>query len=221
MICCFQSYLPELLCDRKNFAVQSQSGSGKRIAMAILMLSHAKKDIKHPHILCIVPSLEAAWQTREAVLNVMGIDEIYTVHSAVAGMKVRIGEKLMAQILIGTPKELTVYRILGHFDPNDIDLIIIKEPDVITTTNSVKDNIVNQVKNARIILFTTSGANRNCLENIKINEFVRLDPFCELAPNVKHLFIECTSFDEKVMVLKEYLLSFNHKTIVFCQVIVK
>lgn len=80
-----QSYLPKLLRDRGNFVFQSYSGSGKRIAMGILMLTNVKAAKKFPHILCVVGSLEAAWQTREAVAEI-GSKLFFTVHSAVHGV---------------------------------------------------------------------------------------------------------------------------------------
>lgn len=74
-----------MLKDRQNFVAQSYSGSGKQIAMAVLMLSHVKKNVAHPHILAVMHTLEAAIQLKRVVLAMMDRQEIYTVHSAVAG----------------------------------------------------------------------------------------------------------------------------------------
>lgn len=79
--------MPKLLQDRKNFLVQSHSGSGKRIAMAIAILSHVNESKKYPHIVCVVPSTEAALQTEEVLQGVMGSENICSVHTAVAGIK--------------------------------------------------------------------------------------------------------------------------------------
>lgn len=130
-----------------------------------------------------------------------------------------VGKKLTAQILIGTPKELSAYRLLGHFDPKDIDLVVIKDPDAITSTQLVKNNILDSVKNAQIIFFATTRPNRKCLENINIHESFYLPSLTEISPNVKHLFIECANFAEKVSALKEIINATDDQMIVFCQVI--
>lgn len=87
MIYNFQSCLPILLSNRSNFSVQSYSGSGKGVTIAILMLSYVDETIKHPHILCVVPTMEAAVQLKETVLALMGCRKPYEVHLAVAGEK--------------------------------------------------------------------------------------------------------------------------------------
>lgn len=72
---------------RGNVLAQSYSGSGKRIAMAVLMLSCVNKNVGYPHIIGIVHTSEAAHQLNETVLAMMKGQTIYTVHLAVTGQK--------------------------------------------------------------------------------------------------------------------------------------
>lgn len=69
--------------------VQSYSGGGKQIAIAILILSRVKTQQKYPHILYVTPSMEAAFQAKQTVSNVMmGMQANYSVHLVVAEKKI-------------------------------------------------------------------------------------------------------------------------------------
>lgn len=130
----------------------------------------------------------------------------------------RIGEKLNAKISIGTPKEIVAYRLLNQFDPVDIDLVVIKDPDVISTSQIVKD-VMNRATNSRTICFTTTHPVQSSIENIQVDEYIRIGQSHELAPNVEHLFVECINFAAKVSKLRKLLHSVECQIIVFCQVI--
>lgn len=79
-----QTYLQVLIEEKSNFVVQSYSGSGKTIAMAIIMLSCLEIDCKFPHIICIVPTAESAMQMRN-VIHKIGRYQSYSLKLLVPG----------------------------------------------------------------------------------------------------------------------------------------
>lgn len=121
--------------------------------------------------------------------------------------------------MIGTPKELSAYRLVGKFDPKDIVLLAIKDPDTVIGTELVQHHIIGPMTEARIFLFTTTHLSYKYLESIRIDESVGLNRHLEIAPNVAHTFVECSSFAEKVTTLKQIFNATNGQIMVFCQVI--
>lgn len=126
--------------------------------------------------------------------------------------------KLPAQILIGTPKVLSSYRTMGLFDANDIELIVIKDPDVITSSNAVRENIIAPAKGAQFILFSTTRLNRKSL-SINIDHSIMLDPYSELSPKITHFFVKCANFAEKIECLRKILIvtGRSDQVVVFCK----
>lgn len=108
---------------------------------------------------------------------------------------------------------------MGLYAAGNIELIVIKDPDMITTTDIVRRNIINPATKAQMIIFTTTRPNSKCLDGIRIDQEIKLNRFAEISPNVRHLCIECASFAAKVSALKKILMANDGQSIVFSQVI--
>lgn len=105
---------------------------------------------------------------------------------------------------------------MGLYDPKDIELLIVKDPDVITTTDIVRKNIFAPATNARFMIFTTVTPSQKCLENLKLEAFYEQPPV--IAPNIQHSFLECLNFADNLLIVKKILGAIDGQVIVFCQV---
>lgn len=67
-----------------------------------------------------------------------------------------MGIPIDEQIIIGTPKELASYRILGAFDVSKIRLAIFDEYDIVVTTDLVDRHLVKAFSEAQIVCLSAN-----------------------------------------------------------------
>lgn len=135
-----------------------------------------------------------------------------------------IGEKTTKHIVIGTPKEIAIGRIMGLFDMTKIDLVAIDDADIVTTTNLIKTNILMPLPPGCQIIMFSSTHNVASLQHVRwdVKQIVHRNQLC--PQNIKQFFVKCKGDCEKLfavqMIFKTIYRSENNrdKIIVFCNV---
>lgn len=133
--------LPLLLANPpKNLIGQSQSGTGKTAAFALAMLSRI--DLSNPatQALCLSPARELARQSMD-VLREMGkytaVTTAYGIRDAVAR-----GDKVTAQIVIGTPGTVGDLIKRRALDVSQVKMFVLDEADNMLDAQGLGDQSV-------------------------------------------------------------------------------
>jgi len=151
--------LPLLLNNpSKNMIGQSQAGTGKTAAFALAMLSRVDFNDKSTQAICLAPA-------RELALQIMGnVREMGKYTSATTALIVREsvkrGEKVDAQILVGTPgtmQDLIRKRII---DTRNVKIFVLDEADNMLDLQGLGDQSI-RVKSAmpaecQLVLFSAT-----------------------------------------------------------------
>lgn len=107
-----------------------------------------------------------------------------------------MGSKLTCQVLVGTPKEVVSFKILRLFDIENVTMCILDDADTIVTTQLVKEQIVNAVKESCGFLLLQSGHT-----STKLDFFAPYDSSINICQqNVEQFFVDCPSNVEKLKV---------------------
>ncbi len=109
--------------EKKNLVAQAQAGTGKTAAFVISMLQNCDKTLHAPQAICLVPTLELAIQVTK-VAEAIGRRTGISIKSISSFERVRPGQKVTEQLLVGTPA--TMLRMLDPEGFNAIDASHIK-----------------------------------------------------------------------------------------------
>lgn len=127
-----------------------------------------------------------------------------------------MGQKLNDHILVGTPKEISAYTMMRQFDIEKVKLCIFDDADEIMTTNIVKTNILNRLRNCKMVFLSATS-----LRSVSTCDIIRY----ELPLKYTQFYIKTGNditlkFDAVLDVYKN-LMKCGSKAIVFCSVRVK
>jgi ATP-dependent RNA helicase DDX19/DBP5 len=133
--------LPLLLANPpKNLIGQSQSGTGKTAAFALAMLSRIDLSNPSTQALCLSPARELARQSMD-VLREMGkytsVTTAYGIRDAVAR-----GDKVSAQIVIGTPGTVGDLIKRRALDVSQVKMFVLDEADNMLDAQGLGDQSV-------------------------------------------------------------------------------
>lgn len=227
--------------------VQSNCGNGKTIALIIAMLNRAEERQAHPQILCFSPTFEVAMQTCNVMKSLAVFSNVKvalalpkqqsTFDIAILLYKrvlqnvhmlyfsVVLGAQLTSHVIIGTPKEIATYRILGLFDVKKIQMAVFDDGDIVATSHLVIDHVVRHLPpNCQKILFSAT-LNNASLKHFEDASVLRLLRENELQENVHQTYCVCTNLAEKLNVINAIFIKAMAKRfddagqfIVFCSV---
>ncbi|KAI9778659.1 MAG: RNA helicase required for poly(A+) mRNA export [Peltula sp. TS41687] len=201
--------LPLLLSNPPmNMIGQSQSGTGKTAAFVLTMLSrldHSKP--KTPQALCLAPSRELARQIMGVVQTMGTFIKTLTVQFAIP-QAIEKGQKVEAQVVVGTPgtvMDLVRRKIL---DPKDIKVFVLDEADNMLDQQGLGEQCL-RVKNfipraTQILLFSATfpdqviryankfapNANQITLKHEELT-----------VEGIKQLYLDCNSEQDKYDIL--------------------
>lgn len=107
---------------------------------------------------------------------------------------VELGSKVTCHVLVGTPKEIVSFKVLRLFDIENVTMCVFDDADTIVTTQLVKDNIVDAVKNSCRNFVIQSGKISMKLDFIAPYEIHA--NVCQ--QNVEQFFADCPTNVEKL-----------------------
>ena len=141
--------LPLLLMNPpKNLIGQSQSGTGKTAAFVLAMLSRIDRSDPSTQAICLTPARELARQSMD-VLKEMGkytpVTTAYAIRDAFGK-----GEKVNAQIVIGTPGTVADLIKRRSLDVAKVKIFVLDEADNMLDSQGLGDQSVRIRKYVRI-----------------------------------------------------------------------
>ncbi|KAJ2808186.1 RNA helicase required for poly(A+) mRNA export [Coemansia guatemalensis] len=214
--------LPLLLANpARNMIGQSQSGTGKTAAFVLTMLSRVDYDINEPQALCLAPSRELARQIMEVVQQ-MGK---YTPMKAEYAIKdaLKKGEKVTAQIIIGTPGTVSDLIRKRALTLKHMKLFVLDEADNMLDQQGLADQTLRiknwMPKECQIVLFSATFPDvvREFTKRFApdSNE-IRLKATELTVEGIKQFYMDCKSVPHKFEVLSElYSLMTVGQSIIF------
>jgi ATP-dependent RNA helicase DDX19/DBP5 len=120
---------------------QAQSGSGKTATFALGMLYRVDISLKAPQALCLGPTRELVRQIA-AVVNAMGRYYEAETFLAIPGNDIARGEKITAQIIVGTPGRVEGLIKKKQLDTKNIKIFVLDEADVMVAEDGMRDRSV-------------------------------------------------------------------------------
>ncbi|KAK7501779.1 hypothetical protein BaRGS_00006865 [Batillaria attramentaria] len=206
-----ETALPTLLADPPvNMIAQSQSGTGKTAAFVLTMLSRVDTSLPHPQCLCLAPTYELALQIGEVTEKMAKHMTDLRIRYAVRGERVSRGETLADHIIIGTPGTVMDWAIRFRAIPlKKLRVFVLDEADVMISMQGHQDQstrIQRELsKDCQMLLFsaTYEGQVMEFAQKIIPNDpvIIRLRREEESLDNIKQIYIECTSVEEKYQAL--------------------
>lgn len=131
-------------------------------------------------------------------------------------ISVDLSQKLKCHILVGSPKEMVSLKIMRHFNIEQISLCVIDDGDVVCTTNLIKEHIIKNLENCRLVLISS-----NVPAGILTPPYAMLNGRnCLLDMDVQQCYMKCTVGTKFLVVesLHAMLLKENAQAIIFCSV---
>nr|KAG5710102.1 hypothetical protein BaRGS_030178 [Batillaria attramentaria] len=193
-----------------NMIAQSQSGTGKTAAFVLTMLSRVDTSLPHPQCLCLAPTYELALQIGEVTEKMAKHMTDLRIRYAVRGERVSRGETLADHIIIGTPGTVMDWAIRFRAIPlKKLRVFVLDEADVMISMQGHQDQstrIQRELsKDCQMLLFsaTYEGQVMEFAQKIIPNDpvIIRLRREEESLDNIKQIYIECTSVEEKYQAL--------------------
>lgn len=222
-----ETALPALLAHPpSNLIAQSQSGTGKTAAFVLTMLTRVDVNKPYPQCLCLAPTYELALQigevTKRMAQNMQGV----RIKFAVRGENIQRGALLQDHIVIGTPGTAVDWSTrFRAIDLKKIVVFVLDEADVMIDQQGHHDQSIRiqqcLSKECQILLFSATYDDdvMKFANTIVPNPFIiRLRREEESLDNIKQLYIECYSQDEKFQALCNiYGTICVDQCIIFCQ----
>lgn len=200
--------LPLLLSDPPhNMIGQSQSGTGKTGAFSLTMLSRVDPNLKATQCICLAPSRELARQTLDVVDEMKKFTDITT--QLIVPESTGRGEKVNAQILVGTPGSVAGMLQKKQIDGKNVKVFVLDEADnmVDSTMGSTCARIKKFLPSkTQVVLFSATFpesvldlAGKMCPNpneiRLKANE-LNVDA-------ITQLYMDCEDGEEKFKMLEE------------------
>lgn len=205
-----ETALPTLLADPpQNMIAQSQSGTGKTAAFVLTMLSRCDPSQQFCQCLCLAPTYELALQIGEVTTQMAKYMPEVGIRYAVRGMRMAKGEKVMEQIVIGTPGTVMdwCYKF-RNMDLKRVRVFVLDEADVMIDTQGHQDQSIRiqrgLSKECQMLLFSATYDNQvmKFAQAVVPNPVViRLRREEESLGNIKQIYIHCGNKEEKFQAL--------------------
>lgn len=206
----------------KDLIAQAPNGSGKTTCFVLGMLSRVDPNLKTTQALCICPTRELSIQNME-VLRKMGKYSGITSMCAIPGDKsIKRGERILSQIVIGTPGTLKRYMSNRNLIVNDMKILVFDEADHMLAQDGFQDDSLRMMKDitkvspqCQVLLFsaTFNEAVKNfvskTVKNAHNQLFVKKEEL-SLA-SVKQFKVTCPNEAAKLLVVKDRILEFANK----------
>ncbi|XP_055309062.1 DEAD-box helicase Dbp80-like [Sitodiplosis mosellana] len=203
--------LSQMNDDSQNLVVVSKPGTGKTVAVSIGVLNYVNRKQNYPQVLYLCTTHEAAVQTAKQLTG-MAIGTEIKVGTALKNSNVTLGHKLNCHVLVGTPKEMVSFKIMRHFNIEQISLCVFDDADTIVTTKLIKDHIIANLTQSRKVLMSSKiQFNINFAKPYAI----KLDT---TNVNVKQCYTFCEDDGEKiiaVLAVNEILTTLKIQGIIF------
>ncbi|KAK4314555.1 hypothetical protein Pmani_014159 [Petrolisthes manimaculis] len=217
--------LPTLLAEPpSNLIAQSQSGTGKTAAFTLAMLSRIDPNKKCTQALVVSPTMELALQTLESVRQMGKYCTDITIRSAVKGDMLPRGQQVNEHIVIGTPGKLvdwtSKYKCL---DLRSCKVFVLDEADVMIATQGHQDQSVRihkqLPKECQMMLFSATYVD----EVVNFAKAIFKDPVTfrlrredETLKNIRQMYVECNSTEEKYEAISNIFTSLVGSAMFFC-----
>ncbi|KAI8928813.1 P-loop containing nucleoside triphosphate hydrolase protein [Entophlyctis helioformis] len=151
--------LPLLLANPpKNMIGQSQAGTGKTAAFVLAMLTRVDVNLAATQAICLAPARELARQILDNA-KVMGKYTAVQITQAIKDSSAR-GEKLNAQIIIGTPGTVADLIRRRQIDTKHVRIFVLDEADNMLDGQNLGDQSVrikNQMpKDCQFVFFSAT-----------------------------------------------------------------
>ncbi|KAG5366189.1 ATP-dependent RNA helicase DBP5 [Yarrowia sp. B02] len=200
--------LPLLLSDPPhNMIGQSQSGTGKTGAFSLTMLSRVDPSLKAPQCICLAPSRELARQTLDVVDEMKKFTDITT--QLVVPESTEKGQKVDAQIIVGTPGSVAGLLQRKGLDARNIKVFVLDEAD--NMVDSTMGSTCQRIKkflpaSTQVVLFSATFPESVMALSAKMcpnpNE-IRLKANELNVDAITQLYMDCEDGEEKFKMLEE------------------
>lgn len=218
--------LPMLLADPPtNMIAQSQSGTGKTAAFVLTLLSRIDLNKDHAQCICLSPTYELALQTGKTIEEMGKHLKNLKVNYAVRNNKVRRGQSIQCQIVIGTPGTMIDWCIHKRVvDMKKIVVFILDEADVMIDTQGFKDMSIKLHKEltakCQVLLFSATYDEKVMAfasRVVKDANIIKLRKEEETLDNIKQYYVECNTQDQKYDALSGLFACLSvGQAIIFC-----
>ncbi len=201
--------LPLLIRDPPtNLIAQSQSGTGKTAAFSLNMLTRVDPDLEQPQAICLSPARELARQTLEVVETMGKYTQVKT--KLIVPDSTERGEKINAQIVVGTPGKIFDLLKKKVINPKNIKLLVLDEADNLLEASGLGEQSLRikklLPKDIQVVLFSATFP-----EKVKnyASKFAPDSNVLELKHEelnvdaIKQLYMDCNSEQHKFEVLSE------------------
>lgn len=118
----------------------------------------------------------------------------------------RLGEKLDAQIIVGTPKEIVSFSIMRQFNIEDIEYIIVDDVDLVNTSDLFRFHVMEKLASSSVKMFIASQLRTSTTYSSRME--VISEPGNR---NITETYLKCASITQKIRaivsaytVLKKY-----------------
>lgn len=204
--------LPQLMsCRAKEVILQNASSTGKTVACLINMLNQIDVNKKYTQALFICASYPSALETGN-LLTKMSMFMNISVDYAVSTVKTPDTD---CQVIVGTPKEIVAYRILGTIKLENVSLVIFDDTDIVTTTHLIVDHLLMQLPTNCQKMFVTTTLNTACIQKLSTTatKFVTKN---EILPSPHHYAVKCINKQAKLIYILDLI--GRSQVVVFCGV---
>lgn len=203
--------LPMILANPpENLIGQAQSGSGKTATFALGMLYRVDIARKVPQALCIGPTRELVRQIA-AVVKGMGKFTGIEIFLAIPGNDLARGEKLTAQIVVGTPGKVENLIKKKQLDTNEIKIFVLDEADVMVAEDGMRERSVLIKKSIRnracqFLLFSATYADEVrefAMKMVPNHNIITVKKERLTLDGIKQFWIDCKSKENKFKILSD------------------
>ncbi|KAK9472720.1 P-loop containing nucleoside triphosphate hydrolase protein [Dipodascopsis tothii] len=200
--------LPLLLSNpARNMIGQSQSGTGKTAAFVLNMLSRVDEAVNDVQALCLAPSRELARQIMSVVREMGQFTKITTAY-AIPGERGARGQKLAAQVVVGTPGTVLELIHRRQLDLTKLKVFVLDEADTMLEGQGMGDQCI-RVKNTlrpetQLVIFSATfpeEVSRYASTVVPNANELRLKVEELNVDAIKQLYMDCNSEAHKYEVL--------------------
>jgi len=173
----------------QNLIAQAQNGSGKTTCFVLGMLSRVDPKLKVPQALCVCPTRELVIQNEEVVTRMgkfTGITSACTATAESSSHQFSSSrrEKIVDQLIIGTPGTLKRWVTSKVLDTKNIKILVFDEADQMLDQDGFQDDSLRILKdisksrgNCQVLLFSATFSE-------KVKAFAM-----RTVPRANHIFV--------------------------------
>lgn len=125
-------------------------------------------------------------------------------------------QKIEAQLVIGTPKEVASFVIMRQFHIESISLLMLDDAEVINTSELVKKNVTDKLDSNSVKIFTSLHVSGLAMRG---HQFKILEE--RSVPKITKVYMMCNDIVNKIHAIVgvyKLLQTSNAQCIIFCRV---